>query len=448
VSIQVVWSVVLSNGTAYLLSLGMPGYVTAITWMAGPLCGAFVQPYMGSLSDHCGSKYGRRRPFIVLGTAGVLSSIVSLACLELLISSLGLLKEDVEAQRYTTCTVAFLLVWSLSFWIQPLQVGVRALMVDLFCENQQSRVSACASYWVGCGNLIGAASGFLALPEAFGLNGWTQFQCLCLVTAVALSSTVAVGCYLSQEIPALLEMTTQRNAHSKKPRSFEHVHSTYRQLTTVMRQVMVMQFLSWMAWFPFLYYGTSYISSLCMYSGFLAHRDLLSDASLSYYAVRHVANRFGTMGFFCLSCSMLITSISLHACSFQKRRDITNIWTASQILYAFALLSTLFITTWRPSLIFTFYVGISFSVTQFAPFVILGKECASTRNLDGSRPRTGTIMALHNAAISSAQIISAGICAFVLMLSSKWGREDGVVFVISLGAIPALAAAWQSRRLQ
>ncbi|KAF2112275.1 hypothetical protein BDV96DRAFT_649080 [Lophiotrema nucula] len=439
--LQVVWSVVLSNGTAYLLTLGMPSHVTAITWMAGPLCGTFVQPYMGTLSDKFGSRYGRRRPFIMLGAIGTVLSIFFLACVEQLVSSLNIFLDD-NAERLATCTAAFFLIWSLSFWIQPLQVGVRALIVDLFPKDQQPQASACASYWVGCGNLIGAASGFVSLPDTLGLVRWTQFQCLCLIATVALTSTVIVGCLACQETPAQAEVTRGRHVSAGLFQVLKRVRTTSYHLNDVMRHVMLIQFFSWMAWFPFLYYGSSYIANL------FAHQEMLSNGNSAYHAVQQTATRFGTLSFFSLSCSMLLTSIILHACLAQTQRRIASIWIASQILYAMALLSTYFIATWRASLIITFYVGISFSVTQFAPFAILGQECVSMKDLDGEALKTGTVMGLHNVAISLAQLISAGVCFPIFLVFKSWGLDGSLAFVIRLGAVPALAAAWQLRKLQ
>jgi solute carrier family 45, member 1/2/4 len=268
-SIQVVWSVILANGTPYLLSLGMPGYITAITWMAAPLCGTFVQPYMGALSDNYRSKYGRRRPFIVFGALGTLSSIFLLAYVEQLVSVLDFLFLDDLAKRQIICTAAFILVWSLGFWIQPLQVGARALLVDLFPEAQQLQASASATYYVGCGNLIGAASGLTTLPKLLGLTRWTQFQCLCLIATIALSSTVTLGCFLSSEPTFAKETARGGMASIRKSRLLKQLHTSFNHLTTIMYQVLVVQFFSWMAWFPFLYYGTSYMSSICEFSQIL-----------------------------------------------------------------------------------------------------------------------------------------------------------------------------------
>ena len=41
-------------------------------WCLSPLIGFFLTPVMGSLSDRCGSSLGRRRPFIVILSIGVI----------------------------------------------------------------------------------------------------------------------------------------------------------------------------------------------------------------------------------------------------------------------------------------------------------------------------------------------------------------------------------------
>lgn len=65
--LQVAWACELSNGTPYLLSLGLSKSLMALVWIAGPLTGTLVQPYVGMLSDNCRVSWGRRKPFMIGG---------------------------------------------------------------------------------------------------------------------------------------------------------------------------------------------------------------------------------------------------------------------------------------------------------------------------------------------------------------------------------------------
>lgn len=51
----------------------------ALVWIAGPLSGVLVQPYVGMKSDNCRIKWGKRRPFIVGGAAATIVSLMVLA---------------------------------------------------------------------------------------------------------------------------------------------------------------------------------------------------------------------------------------------------------------------------------------------------------------------------------------------------------------------------------
>ena len=43
----------------------------SLVWIAGPLSGLVVQPIIGMKSDQSRSRYGRRRPYMMVGTAAV-----------------------------------------------------------------------------------------------------------------------------------------------------------------------------------------------------------------------------------------------------------------------------------------------------------------------------------------------------------------------------------------
>ncbi|KAL5010419.1 hypothetical protein ScPMuIL_012724 [Solemya velum] len=55
-----------------LLKLGVPVAFMTLVWCISPLLGFFLVPLMGSLSDRCKLKLGRRRPFIIVMSIGVL----------------------------------------------------------------------------------------------------------------------------------------------------------------------------------------------------------------------------------------------------------------------------------------------------------------------------------------------------------------------------------------
>ena len=62
-----------------LLQLGLPVMFMTWTWCLPPLIGFFLVPTLGSLSDKCNTRIGRRRPFILLYSIGILIGLLLVA---------------------------------------------------------------------------------------------------------------------------------------------------------------------------------------------------------------------------------------------------------------------------------------------------------------------------------------------------------------------------------
>jgi solute carrier family 45 protein 1/2/4 len=62
-----------------LLQLGLPVMFMTWTWCLPPLIGFFLVPILGSLSDKCNTRIGRRRPFILLYSIGILVGLLLVA---------------------------------------------------------------------------------------------------------------------------------------------------------------------------------------------------------------------------------------------------------------------------------------------------------------------------------------------------------------------------------
>lgn len=118
--LQIAWSVELSNGSPYLLSLGLSKSLMALVWIAGPLSGTLVQPYVGMLSDNCRISWGKRKPFMLVGAAATIVSLMFLAWTKDIVAAfLGLFGADPASNgvKVTTIVVAVIWVYVLDFAI-------------------------------------------------------------------------------------------------------------------------------------------------------------------------------------------------------------------------------------------------------------------------------------------------------------------------------------------
>ena len=118
--LQLAWTVELSNGTPYLLSLGLSKSIMALVWIAGPLSGALVQPYVGILSDNCRSSWGKRTPFMVAGASATIVALMTLAWVREIVGGiLGLFGANRESEgvRVAIIVAAVALIYILDFSI-------------------------------------------------------------------------------------------------------------------------------------------------------------------------------------------------------------------------------------------------------------------------------------------------------------------------------------------
>lgn len=81
------WFAYFANGsdpdcTPYLLQLGLTKSRTSLVWIAGPLSGLVIQPLIGVIADRSRSKYGRRRPFMIMGSLVVALCLIMLGWTE------------------------------------------------------------------------------------------------------------------------------------------------------------------------------------------------------------------------------------------------------------------------------------------------------------------------------------------------------------------------------
>jgi solute carrier family 45, member 1/2/4 len=110
--LQIAWSVELSNGSPYLLSLGLSKSLMALVWIAGPLSGTLVQPYVGMLSDSCRIPWGKRKPFMLGGTVATVLSLMFLAWTREIVSGfLGLFGANTESDGVKVSIIVTAVLW-------------------------------------------------------------------------------------------------------------------------------------------------------------------------------------------------------------------------------------------------------------------------------------------------------------------------------------------------
>lgn len=140
--LQVAWACELSNGSPYLLSLGISKSLMALVWIAGPLTGTFVQPYVGMLSDNCRVSWGRRKPFMLGGAAATTFCLLFLPWTKEIVGGvLGIFGAETSSDgvRIFTMVVAVVMIYILDIAVNTVQASIRAFICDCAPSHQQGR---------------------------------------------------------------------------------------------------------------------------------------------------------------------------------------------------------------------------------------------------------------------------------------------------------------------
>lgn len=427
--LQIAWSVELSNGSPYLLSLGISKSLMALVWIAGPLSGTLVQPYVGMLSDNCRIRWGKRKPFMLGGTIATVVSLMFLAyTAEIVHNVVGIFGADIESTgvKITVIVVAVIWVYILDFAINTVQASIRAFIVDCAPSHQQEAANAMASRIVGVGNIIGYLAGYVDLPLYVGFLGNTQFKVLCAIASITLTATVLLSVTVIKERDPRLE---GRPAVEKPGvgEFFVKIFTSIKKLPPQIKKVCEVQFLAWIGFFPMLFYTSSYIGEIYV-EPFLEQNPNMTDKELD--RLYEEATRVGTFALLIFATISLITNVflpffiaptydSAPAPQIADEDDeeskkkswvehliipgltLRRAWMLSQLIFSAAMFCTVLVRTVTAATVLIGLVGITWALTLWAPYAIISAEVARRDAIWRARKLRQVVAAAEAAAFSN-----------------------------------------------
>ncbi|KAI1498267.1 major facilitator superfamily domain-containing protein [Biscogniauxia marginata] len=409
IGITFVWGVEQTYCTPYLLSLGLTKSKTSLVWIAGPLSGLIVQPIVGAIADESRSRWGRRRPYIVVG------SVISAICL----LTLGFTKEivgifftDKETVQTMTIFLAVLAIYAVDFSINAVMSAARSLVVDTLPIEKQQTGSAWGSRMSAIGHGIAYATGAVDLPSIFGtFLGDTQFKQLTVVAAIGLIVTCGITSWAVTE-KTLISSKHDTHREGGRFKIIRQIWSTIVHLPPRIRAICMAQFWAWIGWFPFLFYSTTWIGETYF------RYDAPHDAKDSGDALGEIG-RVGSEAFILYS---LITfagswilplvikspdeqnytqrppqSIKGVAEKFSKYKpDLLTAWMWAHATFAGAMFFAPFATSFRVSTLLVCLCALPWNLATWAPPAFLGVE---VNRMSGATGAGGAYRRLSNESV-------------------------------------------------
>jgi len=184
--------------------------------------------------------------------------------------------EDVESRKTCTIVLAVFSIYAVDFAINAgrlffvrklvrvnaneriVQACCRSLIVDTLPIPKQQAGSAWASRMVSIGHLVGYMVGTVDLVKVFGKSfGDTQFKKLTLVAGFAIIFAVGVTCWAVTE---RVLVSSGREEEAPGPiQIVKRIFKSTMELPPRIQAICWVQFWSWIGWFPFLFYSTTWV---------------------------------------------------------------------------------------------------------------------------------------------------------------------------------------------
>ncbi|KZF22553.1 MFS general substrate transporter [Xylona heveae TC161] len=465
--LQIAWTVELSNGSPFLLSLGISKSIMALVWIAGPLSGSLVQPYVGMRSDNSRISWGKRRPFMIGGTIATIISLLLLAWTKEIIQGLVRVTGGDPNSRGTqigAIVFAVCFIYILDFAVNVVQAAIRAFIVDNAPSHQQETANAWAGRMTGVGNVLGYLSGYVNLRKAFPFFGQTQFQILCVIACLALGVSVALSSVSIKERDPRLEGPAPKG-QAGLIAFFRRILVSIKRLPPQIRNICLVQFFAWVGWFPFLFYITTYIGGLYTDPIFRSNPHLTDDDINKAW---EKATRVGTFALFVFACVSLAANVVLPFII--PWLTLRRAWLLSHVLFTVCMWLTLAVSTPTGATVLVGVVGICWALTLWAPFALISAEIAKRETLrrsqlrrlsggrggshgqgsDESEDQAGIILGLHNVAMCAPQVIATVASSFIFRFLQKPRGVPGdgsVAWVLRIGGLSALIAAYMVTRI-
>ena len=366
-------------------SLGASPLLFGLIWLAGPVTGMVVQPIIGALSDKTDTKFGRRRPFLLLGAL-----FASLALW--LFPQSGAIAQNlsnllhINLPVWTGLLLAAIMIWVIDACVNAAQGPYRALIPDNICPEQHALANSYLSFAIGLGSVIAAGTApFLNWAFGYQMSITAQF----IMAALAFSLAMIWTCITTKEIKIKKDEETKKE---NEPTFIDNLKEFFKSSPDVFK-ICTMQFFTWLGVMSLMIFFTQF--AIHNIFGVPDTTSLSETAKEVYSQATIEATNFASVGFAVFNLICFLVSIPIGILSSKLGNKVIHI--ASLVIMAltfFGLASTAEKTN---VMIFMGVAGIGWASILALPFAMLSEHIKK-----GSE---GAVMGIFNIFIAGPQVL-------------------------------------------
>lgn len=409
-----------ANASRILQIFGADVHELSWFWIIAPLMGLIVQPIIGHYSDKTWGKFGRRKPFFLVGALLASIGLILMPQAEIFIALLPAL--------WVGAGMLMIMDASFNIAMEPF----RALVGDNLRTDQRTLGFSVQTALIGFGAVIGSWLPYV-LTNWFGVSnrdedGGVPMHLILsfVIGAVILIGSILVSIFSTKEYsPEELAQFEDEMAHQKtkvadanaKESSVLDIFDDFRKMPTTMRQLSWVQFFSWFGLFGMWVFTTPAI----------AHHIYglpISDSKSEAYqnAGDWVGVLFGIYN--------LVSAFYAFALPYIAKkigRKLTH--SLSLIIGGLGLISIYFVPNENWLILSMVAVGIAWASILSMPYAILAGSI--------SPMKMGVYMGIFNFFIVIPQIINALIGGPLV----KYVYHDNAIFALVTSGVSFLIAA-------
>ena len=383
--VQIAYSLQSANISRIFATLGADPHSLSFFWILPPLMGMIVQPLVGKYSDRTWTRFGRRIPYLFLG------SLIAIAVMCLLPNA-GNFNLTVGGAMIFGLIALMLLDTSINMAMQPFKM----LVGDMVTEKQKSKAYSIQSFLVNAGGLVGFIFPFLFAWMGIA-NSAPEGQ---------VPDTVKYSFYIGAAILILCVLFTTLKVKEMPPKEYAEFHGIDTNKTeekapgmlTLLKKapsafwtVGLVQFFCWAAFLYMWTYTNGAIADTVW-----GTTDVRSDG------YQTAGNWVGIL--------FAVQSVGsvLWALIIPKFKSIKTAYVVSLLIGAAGFVSVFFIHDQYLLFLSFLLIGVAWAAMLAIPFTLL------TNSLSGDH--IGTYLGLFNGTICLPQIVAAACGGLLLSL--------------------------------
>ena len=404
--VQIAYSLQSANISRIFTTLGADPHDLSFFWILPPLMGMIVQPLVGKYSDRTWTRFGRRIPYLFLG------SLIAIAVMCLLPNA-GSFGFAVGGAMIFGLIMLMLLDTSINMAMQPFKM----LVGDMVNEEQKAKAYSIQSFLCNAGSIVG-----YVLP--FGLALFMSNA------GEGISPVVKMSFYIGAAVLILCVLYTTWKVKEMPPKEYAEFHgidlqkkeegpkpSMFKLLKDAPSTFWTVGLVQFFCWAAFLYMWTYTTGALnetiwiAPAGADQAAKDALVDQAGDWTGILFAVQAIGSV---------------LWALVIPKFKSIKTAYAVSLLIGAAGFASVFFIHDQYALFASFLAIGVAWAAMLAVPFTLL------TNSLKGDN--IGTYLGLFNGTICLPQIVAAALGGVILGLV---GGGQLTMFLVAAGCLVA-----------